>query len=164
MLHDTLSILKWYNIYPRARWGFPDISVIRLYFSGVVSTVVISSDIKEREFFLAVNKDYLRPIWFRFLSGMVFWIALWWFISGIVFWSVWHGFYSGFRNVGRCQLLVCTPKFCSGWIPDKGCCKLNGRNYTSAGALPQVWSGLLSVTTLGNDGTSTFQILDNRLG
>ena len=26
----------------------------------------------------------------------------------------------------------------SGWIPDKRCCKLNGRNYTSAGALPQV--------------------------
>ena len=47
--------------------------------------------------------------------------------------------FSGFRNVGSCQLLVCTPKkFCSGLIPDKGCCKLNGRNYTSAGALPQV--------------------------
>ena len=28
--------------------------------------------------------------------------------------------------------------FCSGQVPDKGCCKLNGRNYTSAGALPQV--------------------------
>ena len=47
--------------------------------------------------------------------------------------------FSVFRNVGRCQLLVCTAEnFVSGWIPDKGCCKLNGRNYTSAGALPQV--------------------------
>ena len=27
--------------------------------------------------------------------------------------------FSGFRNVGRCQLLVCTPKICSGLIPDK---------------------------------------------
>ena len=69
------------------------------------------SDMKEREFFLVVNKDYLRPIWFQFLSGMIFRIALWWFIFGIVFWSVWHGFYSGFRNVDRCQLFVCTPEY-----------------------------------------------------
>ena len=43
MLHDTLSILKWYNIYPRAQSGFLDISVIRSYDSGVVVTVVMSS-------------------------------------------------------------------------------------------------------------------------
>ena len=68
------------------------------------------SDIKECEFFLAVNKNYLRPIWVRFLSGMVFRIASWWFIFRIIFRSVWHAFYSGFRNVDRWQLFVCTPK------------------------------------------------------
>ena len=43
MLHDTLSILKWYNIYPKAQLGSPGISVIRSYDSGAISTVVMSS-------------------------------------------------------------------------------------------------------------------------
>ena len=43
MLHDTLLILKWYNIYPRACCGLPDISVIRSYDSGSVVTVVMMS-------------------------------------------------------------------------------------------------------------------------
>ena len=34
--------------------------------------------------------------------------------------------------------LFVPPNLCSGLIPDKGCCELNGRNYTSAGVLPQV--------------------------
>ena len=43
MLCDTLSILKWCNIYPRAQLGSPGISVIRSYDLGAISTVVISS-------------------------------------------------------------------------------------------------------------------------
>ena len=43
MLCDTLLILKWCNIYPRAWLGSPGISVIRSYDLGAISTVVISS-------------------------------------------------------------------------------------------------------------------------
>ena len=42
MLHDTLSILKWCNIYPRAQLGSPGISVILSYDLGAVLTVVMS--------------------------------------------------------------------------------------------------------------------------
>ena len=43
------------------------------------------------------------------------------------------------------------------------CCKKKGKNFTDA-VLLQVCLGLLVVTTLDNDGTSRFQILDNQLG
>ena len=43
MLRDTLSILKWCNIYPKARLGSPGILVIQSYDSRASSTVVMSS-------------------------------------------------------------------------------------------------------------------------
>ena len=68
-------------------------------------------NIKECEFLIAIDKDNLLPFQLWFLPRMVFWTSLWWFVIGIGFWWLWHGFYSGFRNIGRCQLLVCTPEF-----------------------------------------------------
>ena len=38
---------------------------------------------------------------------------------------------------------------------------MEGRNFTSTGALSQVCLGLPAMTTLDNYGTSWFQILDN---
>ena len=43
MLRDTLAMLKWYNIYPRARLGSPAILVTCSYDLGAISTVVMSS-------------------------------------------------------------------------------------------------------------------------
>ena len=88
-------------------------------------------DIKECELLISIDKDDLLPFRLWFPSRMVFQTSLWWFITGLVFcWLfrimfrwLWHSFYSGFRNIGRCQLLICTPEFCSGWILDKGYCK-----------------------------------------
>ena len=48
-------------------------------------------------------------------------------------------------------------------VPDKDAVK-QGRNCTSAGALSQVCSGLPAVTTIDNNGTLRFQILDNCFG
>ena len=80
-------------------------------------------DIKERELLISIDKDDLLPFQLWFLSGMIFQTSLWWFSTRFIFRWWWHGFNSGSRNVGRCQLLIYTPEFCSGWIPDKGCCK-----------------------------------------
>ena len=43
MLRDTLSILKWCNIYPKAQFGSPGILVILSYDAGAISTIVMSS-------------------------------------------------------------------------------------------------------------------------
>ena len=68
--------------------------------------------------------------------------------------------YSGFRNVARCQLLVCTPEFCSSRIPDKRCCKQNGRKlyYCMCAA-----SGMIGVTVSDHSWQRrNFEVLNTR--
>ena len=63
--------------------------------------------------FLA-GEEYVRVLllfWLGSWFGMIFCILWWFIIFRTVFWDVWHASNSVFGNVGRCQLLVCTPEY-----------------------------------------------------
>ena len=113
---------------------------------------------RKEHVFLGSSRSFL---WLRIQIGIVFWFLMWWFvIFGNMFQDKRHCFFQGSGMLAVVNCLYSTPEFHSGWILDKDAVN---RNFTSAGALSQVCLGLPAVTTLDNDGTLWFWILDNCL-
>ena len=99
-------------------------------------------------------------LWLWIWIGIVFWLFMWWFISfSNLFQRLWHCFFQGSGMLAGVSCSYSTPEFCSGCIPDKDAVNRKGETL-----LAQVCLGLPAGTTLDNDRTSWFQILDNHLG
>ena len=106
-------------------------------------------------------------LWLIFQFRIVFWIIMWWFFSfGFLVWRQWHCFFQGSGMLEGVNCLYCTPEYCSSCILDKDAVKKKGEtvlvqvHYLRGG----VCVGSPAVTTLDNNRTSRFWILDNRFG